>query len=235
MSPQLNQAKVLRLAGRYQEAAQVLRQEISANSSDAFALSEGLRLVVLLNDNPQIKALLDILARHPQFLEAVETELYVRAHVKLGLDLPQPLPKFENSCQPKWLENKQSYQSDILDFDFLTGVGAPTYCFTVNCADCGHKTQTTVYAGFFFKKEWLCPSCLAAHNLDHKGMEKYFKESNNALTSQDLEKYDILSQDLQKRVGNFEDENIPFLCRGLNQNLVYYYNEIVAKRLLGKK
>ena len=234
------QTRELRLRGQYQLAAQTLNQVIVANLSDPETLVEASKLLVLVHDTIQLRKFYDMMKIHPQASEYWEPELLLRIAQLLGIEVYDDLSKVQKPSRALWVQTfLQSEEDKIVDViveDFnLTCNGACIYLFDCRCGDCGHSVPVPVVVGLFFEKALICPLCFVRQRFSTDHVKEFISRKHPIMLSRDLDYYDFYLNRMQQTLGEFHDEKIPLMCRALNQKFIFYFNELVFKRLASKR
>ena len=240
LSPQdqhiLTHTQSIRLSGKFHAAVQHLNPIVARHLQNPEVVLEALRLVILVQDHVQIKQLFDLAMSTPTVAPYMTSELYLRALSEMKQPLPTTLPPFagdNNDWVTKQLAGEDStVDFQIQDLSLNCSTGPTHFYFDVSCSCCQHTFQINLYASLFVQKETRCPKCLGLGSFDFDEIKNYLSHHKQIMTGDEIEKYESALIDLQHRVGAYNNEDVPLICRSMNQNFIFYFNNLVSKRLL---
>jgi hypothetical protein len=215
----LEKCQQLRLQSRFQEAAQTLGPIVNTNTQSTVVLLETLKLVVLIKDVAQVKMFHDMLTALEGGSEIISASLKQRVSDVLAQnDSPENLHDFE-----------------IEKVELSAESGVTYFVFIGSCPECQLHSNIPLSMTFFIDKHFPCAQCFTTLRLHGKQIVKFIKEERSDLMSHKYVALDEKMVALQDKIGDYNNEHLPFIIRAQNQNFTSYFSELVFKRLSGSE
>jgi len=233
----VKKSQQLRLSGNFQAAIENLNQIVRHNLQEPIVLMEALKLLLLVNDANQIQALLNALRVLPKNSYVWEAELLWRISSLTSVDVSAELKQESLSYHSAWAKACQKGEADVkVDFcisamTLAVASGVTVFDFSGTCPDCGLDMKLPLPMTFAVEREIICPQCFLQLRLDGALIVAYIKEQRKDLLSDKFVDYDKTMMALQDKVGEYHDENIPYLVRAHNQSFISYLSELLYNRL----
>jgi hypothetical protein len=222
----------------FQEALKLMNLVINDYADYPQVIAEALKLVVLLNNREQSALLYKSLLELPNSVFVLDRELYFHLETFLGLNR-DPILFGKLKARTRWGEEKTENNDlppriiTLEKLDITVDNGVSFFQCHFLCPECSLKGNLSLRSTFFQQNCFLCPDCFVPLLLKGRSILDFARKHCPELMDRNLIRYDAFLTDLQNRLGRYRDEEIPYLCRALNQGLVGLAGEIISDRVRG--